>query len=208
MADFWAISSAVGVFLLACLSPGPVWAVITTTAIGSSRKLALFRGLGVAAATFSWAAIAMLGVGGLVGQFQWLQALLQIAGASYLVWMGARMLHSVWRRAPLVIDASSQLHGGGWDAVRSGYITSITNPKAAAFFGSIFVTMLPPEGSALLQIGTVLALTVASAAWHCALGVIFSTASVQKGHSGAKSKIDTILGVVFIGLGIRLVAAR
>jgi hypothetical protein len=35
-----------------------------------------------------------------------------------------------------------------------------------------------------------------------------STAPVQKGYSGAKSKIDTILGVVFIGLGIRLVAAR
>ena len=53
-----------------------------------------------------------------------------------------------------------------------------------------------------------LALTVASAAWHCALGVIFSTASVQRGYSGAKPKIDTILGVVFIGLGIRLATAR
>src|SRR5687767_13365524 len=179
MADVWAIASAVGVFLLACLSPGPVWAVITTTAIGTSRKAAVCTGLGVAAATFSWAAITMLGVGGLVGQFQWLQSLLRIAGASYLVWMGARMLHSVWRPAPLSIDASSQLHGGEWDAFRSGYITSITNPKAAAFFGSIFVTMLPPEGSVALQVGTVLALTVASAAWHCALGVIFSTASVQ-----------------------------
>ena len=180
MADVWAISSAVGVFLLACLSPGPVWAVITTTAIGTSRKAAVCTGLGVAAATFSWAAITMLGVGGLVGHFQWLQSLLRIAGAAYLVWMGARMLHSVWRPAPLLIDASSQLHGGEWDAFRSGYITSITNPKAAAFFGSIFVTMLPPEGSGPLQVATVLALTVASAAWHCALGVIFSTASVQR----------------------------
>ena len=208
MADVWAIASAVGVFLLACLSPGPVWAVITATAIGTSRRLAVVTGLGVAAATFCWAAITMLGVGGLVGQFQWLQSLLRIAGASYLVWMGARMLHSVWRPVPLSIDASSQLHGGKWDAFRSGYITSITNPKAAAFFGSIFVTMLPPEGSVPLHVGTVLALTVASAAWHCALGVIFSTASVQRGYSAAKPNIDAILGVVFIGLGIRLATAR
>jgi threonine efflux protein len=208
MADVWAISSAVGVFLLACLSPGPVWAVITTTAIGTSRKLAVFTGLGVAAATFCWAAITMLGVGGLVAQFQWLQSLLAIAGATYLVWMGARMLLSVWRGAALSIDASSPLHGGEWDAFRSGYITSITNPKAAAFFGSIFVTMLPADGSALLQVGTVLALTVASAAWHCALGVVFSSPSVQSGYSAAKPNIDTILGVAFIGLGIRLAATR
>lgn len=59
-----------GVFLLACLSPGPVWMVITSTSIAASRRAGVLTGLGVAGATLTWATIAMLGLG-LLAQLAW-----------------------------------------------------------------------------------------------------------------------------------------
>lgn len=51
------------VFLLACLSPGPVWVVITSTSVAVSRRIGIHTALGVAAATLTWSTIAMLGLG-------------------------------------------------------------------------------------------------------------------------------------------------
>jgi len=42
------LSGIAGVFLLACLSPGPVWVVITSTSIAVSRRAGILTGLGVA----------------------------------------------------------------------------------------------------------------------------------------------------------------
>ena len=60
---------AAGVFLLACFSPGPVWAVIASTAVAVSRRAAVLTGLGVSAATLTWATVTMLGFAGLVARF-------------------------------------------------------------------------------------------------------------------------------------------
>lgn len=45
------LAGIAGVFLLACLSPGPVWLVITSTSVGVSRRAGVLTGLGVAGAT-------------------------------------------------------------------------------------------------------------------------------------------------------------
>lgn len=45
-----ALGEIAGVFLLACLSPGPVWVVITSTSIAVSRNAGVLTGLGVAPA--------------------------------------------------------------------------------------------------------------------------------------------------------------
>ena len=97
---------------------------------------------------------------------------------------------------------------GGWTALRRGYLVSITNPKAAAFFGSIFVITLPAHVPGWVYVAAVVLLAVLSAGWHCGLAVVFSVASVQAGYRRAKAKIDAAIGVVLIALGFRLAVSR
>ena len=80
------------------------------------------------------------------------------------------MLFAAGKHAP-VAPPRNKAPLNGRRAFRSGYATSITNPKAAAFFGSIFVSVLPPDCPASIQVTTVIALTAASAAWHCGLAL-------------------------------------
>lgn len=194
-----------GVFLLACLSPGPVWVVITSTSIAVSRRAGVLTGLGVAGATLTWATLAMLGIG-LLTQLAWLTVAIKLAGAAYLVWIGCRMIAGAHRPAP-VAGSMPSAHGG-WVALRRGYLSSITNPKAAAFFGSIFVVMLPTHAPGWVYGAAVILLAVLSAGWHCGLAVVFSATPVQAAYRRAKTRMDTLVGAVLIALGIRLAVSR
>ena len=113
------LGSIAGVFLLACLSPGPVWVVITSTSITVSRKAGVMTGMGVAGATLTWATSAMLGLG-LLAQPAWLTVAIKLAGAAYLVWIGCRMILGARRPAPAAGTMPSTQHGG-WIALRRGY---------------------------------------------------------------------------------------
>jgi threonine/homoserine/homoserine lactone efflux protein len=201
-----ALGGIAGVFLLACLSPGPVWVVITSTSIAVSRSAGVLTGLGVAGATLTWATLAMLGLG-LLAPFAWLTIAIKLAGAAYLVWIGCRMIAGARREAPVAGSLSGEGHGA-WTALRRGYLSSITNPKAAAFFGSIFVVMLPAQAPGWVYVAAVVLLTALSAGWHCGLALVFSVAPVQAGYRRAKARIDTVIGVVLIALGVRLAVSR
>jgi len=195
-----------GVFLLACLSPGPVWVVITSTAMSVSRTAGILTGLGVAGATWTWATVAMLGVG-LLARLAWLSMAIKLAGAVYLVWIGLRMM-AVARRPVLPAGLVSGEHRAGWTALRRGYLSSITNPKAAAFFGSIFVVMLPAHAPDWVYAATVMLLTALSAGWHCGLALVFSVGPVQAAYRRSKARIDTAIGAILIALGVRLAVSR
>jgi threonine/homoserine/homoserine lactone efflux protein len=202
-----ALGGIAGMFLLACLSPGPVWMVITSTSIAVSRRAGVLAGLGVAGATLTWAAIAMLGLGVLLAKLAWLSTAIKLAGAAYLMWLGLRMIAGARRPAPAPGSLPAATRGG-WAALRSGYLASITNPKAAAFFGSIFVVMLPADAPGWAHAAAVLQLAVLSAGWHCGLAVVFSVPSIQAGYRRAKARIDTAIGAVLIALGFRLAVSR
>lgn len=195
-----------GVFLLACLSPGPVWVVITSSSIAKSRKVGVLTGLGVAGATFTWATVSMLGLG-LLAQLAWLTTAIKLAGAAYLMWIGFRIVAGARRPAP----TAGSLPGAtdrGWTALRRGYLASITNPKAAAFFGSIFVVMLPTQAPSWVCALAVILLTLLSAGWHCGLAIVLSVAPIQAGYRKAKARIDTAVGIILIALGVRLAVTR
>ncbi len=205
--DLTAPLAATGLFLLACLSPGPVWAVITTTALRHSPKRAMAVGLGVASASLVWASLAMVGLGGVLARLEGLYLVLRLAGAAYLIVLGLSLLRAAWRGqgAP---DGGAEAALGGFAAFRRGFLTSMTNPKAAAFFSSLFVVVLPADLPLVARVLTVVMIGAASALWHCGLAFVFRAAAVQRGYQRLKRGIDALTGAVLIALGLRLAVTR
>lgn len=201
-----ALTGIAGVFLLACLSPGPVWVIVTSTSIAVSRRAGVLAGLGVAGATLTWATVGVLGAGVLLAGLAPLATTLRLAGAAYLVWIGLRMVFKARDLAPLPGSLSST--AGGWVSLRRGYLASITNPKAAVFFGSIFLAVLPAHAPGWVYGTAVVLLTLLSAAWHCGLALVFSIAAIQARYRRAKARVDTVVGVLLIALGGRLALSR
>jgi threonine efflux protein len=192
-----------GVLLLSIVSPGPNFVIVTSTAV-ASRRAGLATGLGLAAASGTWACIAIAGLSFIVTHVAWVGTVLRLAGASYLVWLGVKMLLTA--RQPLQVSA--QANGSGWTAAKKGYVVSMTNPKAIAFYGSIFALMVPAGAPQWLNISVVVLAVVLSCLWYCSMALLASHPTVRGFLVRRKAALDSVVGVVLIGLGGRMLAGR
>ncbi len=200
------LATIAGLVLLGCISPGPNFLVVTSTAMSVSRGAGLAAGLGVALASLTWASLAVAGLALVLQQAAWLLTALRFAGAGYLVYLGIKII--LGARKPMPIPGKSGAAASAASSVRNGFLTSMTNPKAAAFFGSLFVVTLPVGAPAWVY-GAVLAIVTAlSAAWHCGLALFFSLGPVQAAYRQFKAAISTVMGGVLVLLGVRLLVAR
>nr|WP_184143548.1 LysE family transporter [Paraburkholderia atlantica] len=192
-----------GVLLLSVASPGPNFLIVTSTAI-ASRSAGMMTGLGLAAASGTWALLAIAGLSLIVTHVTWLGAVLRIAGALYLIWLGIKMI--VTARRPLSAGVGSA--ASGWAATKRGYFVSMTNPKSIAFYGSIFALMVPVHAPLWLDIAVVALSIGISCAWYCAMALLASHPAVRRTLVRRKAVLDTAAGVLLVGVGGRMLAGR
>ncbi|MGS0896931.1 LysE family translocator [Burkholderia stagnalis] len=192
-----------GVLLLSIASPGPNFVIVTSTAV-SSRRAGVMTGLGLAAASGTWAAIAIAGLSVLVTHVAWVHTALRLAGAAYLIGLGLKMIATA--RQPL--PASAPAAASDWHAAKKGYVVSMTNPKSVAFYGSIFALMVPAHAPAGLDAAVVVLSIAISAAWYCAMALLASHPSVRRLLVRRKAVLDTTAGLLLMGVGGRMLAGR
>jgi threonine efflux protein len=194
--------------LLGAASPGPTFMVVTSHAIGGSRRSGLLVVCGVLLASLAWALLAALGLAAFIARFPTVYTVLQLAGAAYLIWLGARMLAGAVRRGAEPAGPVRTAAVSGWRVVRAGFLTNMTNPKSAAYYTSIFVVMIPAEAPGWLFIAAVCVALLVSATWWVAVACLFSVPRAQRAYARARRAIDAVMGGVLIALGARLVLSR
>ncbi|HEF4772001.1 LysE family translocator [Burkholderia multivorans] len=192
-----------GVLLLSVVSPGPNFVIVTSTAV-ASRRAGVMTSVGLAAASGTWAAIAIAGLSLLVTHVAWVHTALRIAGATYLLWLGAKMIATA--RRPLAL--STEPGRSGWRAARNGYVVSMTNPKAVAFYGSVFALMVPAHAPAWFAAAVVGISIAISGAWYGAMALLASHPTVRGLLIRRKAVLDTTAGVLLMGLGGKMLAGR
>lgn len=201
------LAGIASVFLLACVSPGPSFVVISSTAIAVSQRAGMLIGLGVAAATLTWAAAVMLGLGILLAQAAWLYNAIKLAGVAYLIYLGLRLILAAGReRASMDMRPAPPMTAMRY--VGKGYLVAVSNPTAAIFFGSIFSAMLPPAAPIWVYATAVGLVTAVSGIWHCGIAVVFSVQSIQAAYRRMKRRIDALAGTILVLLGLRLAISR
>jgi threonine/homoserine/homoserine lactone efflux protein len=120
----------------------------------------------------------------------------------YLLYVAIRL----WRSsgAALVGRASSV---SSWAAFRRGFLTNITNPKVALFFGSVFATSFPAAPSPILQASAVAMVVLNALCWHTLLAYLFSRERVRAAYSRTRGVANRIASVTMGALGLSLLVA-
>lgn len=209
MNDLLRLSWIAGVLFLGVLSPGPNFALVTSTAMTVSRRAGMLTGLGLAAASCTWTLLAVAGIGLVLARFPAIAVTVGTTGAIYLVWIGIRMIARAGKPIP---DANHPERSGtaatGVAAAGKAYLVSMTNPKAIAFYGSIFTVMVPVSAPRWFDAAIVLIAALVSASWYCGLALLFSQAATRRVFARGRTAIEAVMGVVLIGLGGRLLFSR
>jgi threonine efflux protein len=211
------------VYLVALVSPGPNFFMITQLSLAGRRRLGAASALGVGTGSTIWATLAMLGFAAVLQKIDWVYNGIRVAGALYLIYFGFKLLRAGVKRtkgmsgtpgdpadtAPGLSDLPSADDAGAYlRAWRRGLITCITNPKSCAFWTSVFATMMPTHAP-LWFCGTVLAtISLMSAGWYGSVALMFATERTQRGYRKLRRPIDALCGAALIGLGAKLAAER
>lgn len=196
------------VHFLATVSPGPNLIVVSSHASGVSRKAGLLAGLGIVLGSLTWASIMALGLGVVLAEFPSLYAALQYGGAAYLVWLGLRMILDGIRNRYRGIEASAPRARSARSIVLAGYLVNMTNPKAIAYWTSLFVVLIAPDSPVWLFVAVALIGAAVSASWWALVALAFSTGAVRRWFTLTRRYIDFAMGGALVVLGLRLATGR
>ncbi|MEV4052494.1 LysE family transporter [Amycolatopsis sp. NPDC049688] len=192
-----ALGTVLLAYLPAAISPGPNFVLIAHTAAAGTRRAAVAVALGVVAAGGLLAAVAVFGLGALLAREPWLATALRIVCGAYLAWLGLRL----WLTAKSPETAPPDARG---NAFRRGVLSNLTNPKAAAFFGSVLTAALPPTEPTAVKAAAVALIVAASAAWHLSVALLFSSPATRRWYAHAKPALNRVVGTVLVVLGVTL----
>jgi threonine/homoserine/homoserine lactone efflux protein len=94
-----------------------------------------------------------------------------------------------------------------WGHFSAGILTSLGNPKAILFYGSLFAAALPADAAMGLRMTGALLILATSVAIHAGLASVLSIDRVRLGYLRLRRPIDRVFGVLFVVFGIRLLAS-
>jgi threonine/homoserine/homoserine lactone efflux protein len=203
LAQFLAVSAIV------IVTPGPDTALTIRNTLLGSRRSGIFTALGVVTGQATWALATAIGVAALLAASEPAFTAVKLAGAAYLVFLGAQALLAALRHRPRAGVAGERRRLPATVAFRQGVFSNLSNPKMAAFFPALLPQFAPSGGAsfpALLALGLVFcSLTLV---WLAAYAVAVARAGDFLRRPRIRRLTEALTGAVLVALGFRLATER
>jgi RhtB (resistance to homoserine/threonine) family protein len=204
--------SALTTYLIAItlltLTPGvDTMLVIRNTARGGWRDGAA-SSLGICSGLFVHATISAVGISVILLQAAWAFSTLKLAGAAYLVWLGACSWRKVFKRDSFqVVNGMTSGSFRLRRSLREGFLSNVLNPKTAVFYMAFLPQFINPTHSALAQSLLLAALHfIIAMIWQCLLALMVKQLKRWLQRPAISQCFDGITGTVMIALGLRVAA--
>jgi threonine/homoserine/homoserine lactone efflux protein len=195
------LAAFLGVSAVVIVTPGQDTALTIRNTLLGGRRSGVTTAAGVVSGQLVWAFAASAGLSALLLASEPVFMTIRLAGAAYLVLLGAQALLAAVRGMHSDHLPTSRRRA----PYRQGVLSNLGNPKMAVFFTSL----LPQFGSSfavMLALGAVFAsLTLA---WLSVYAVAVAKASGVLRRPPVRRALDALTGVALVALGLRVAAER
>ena len=199
-----------GVSALVIVTPGQDTALTIRSTLLGGRRAGVLTALGVSTGQAVWTLAASAGITALLLASQPAFLAVKLAGAIYLVFLGAQMLvHALCRTQDPVRIARPGTSLSSPIAYRQGVVSNLGNPKMAVFFTSLlpqFTRESGPRFAAFLALG--LCFCVMTAIWLTAYAFAVARAKDVFQRPRVRRLVDGLTGAVLVALGLRLASEQ
>lgn len=202
--------------ILLNLTPGTDTMYIITRSVSHGSVAGFYSVLGIISGILVHTVFAALGLSIILINSPLAFTIVKYIGASYLCYLGIKMLMSkqpsllanhLPKSSPSV-PANSIAH---WQIYKQGVLTNVFNPKVALFFLAFFPQFINPSyaHSALSFLILGLSFALTGFVWCSCLALLASkfSANLRK-NPAIEVLLNKISGVVFIGLGVKLLTEK
>ena len=206
--EFWhGFLLITGIHLLAAISPGPDFIFVSQQTLSRGRKAGMICALGVALGLGIHITYSVLGLAVVIAQASWLLTAIKIVGGAYLIWLGVHGLRAKAKKEVTEVRKIEVAPQSPLKTLWKGFLCNVLNPKAPVYFVSVFTVVLSPD-MPLWQLAIYgVWMMVLQFAWFAVVAFLLSIPSVNGQFQRARHWIDRVLGVVMVGLGIKVVSS-
>ncbi|WP_329339633.1 LysE family transporter [Streptomyces sp. NBC_00663] len=190
--------------VLAVIAPGADFAMVVRNSYLHGRRTGVLAATGVAAGVLVHVTYTMLGVGLLIASSTFLFTIIKLVGAAYLVYIGVRTFRA---RGEVEVDLETRSDLTPLQALRSGFLTNVLNPKTTLFVVSTFAQVVSPGTPVYRQVGYGLFMSLAHLLWFGVVAVFFSHDRMRTLMLRGQKILNKVIGSVLAGLGISLAFA-
>ncbi len=191
--------------IIASLTPGPAILAVCGTAIGSGTRTALVQIMGTQLGNTLDAAIALLGITTLLSADARFFVGMQVAGASYLFWLGFQSIRNVYGRDGESNPTVAPISISAMEAIKRGFLVQLFNPETMLYW----FALLPPflsntstiSARALQLVGIGMAIDAVAMGLYATL--IGSARSLLASSTAAR-RFQLTCGIVYVLAGTLL----
>lgn len=197
-------------FLLAALilaiTPGPGMAYVVARIAAGGRAEGLASCLGTGLGGMLHVLSAALGLSLVAARSALAFSVVKYVGATYLVYLGVRMLLNRDRAA----DGGQVAARGAWRALGEGIVVEVLNVKTALFFLAFLPQFVSPAGPVMPQLVLLGGICVALNTLVDVAAVLLAARLLasDEARAGRARLLTGLSGVTMVGLGAYLALAR
>ena len=218
--DHFELYSVAIITLLAVISPGPDFAMVSKVALLKGRRAGILCALGIGAAISVHLAYTLIGLGVIFANNIWVLNTLRYLGALYLIWLGVSALwpdiKRLFSRSKAFqsidtphqeqrdLNTSKKAQSGFW----MGFTCNALNPKTMLFIVSLFSQVISDNTPLIIELGYGFYIAFAHFVWFGLVACLLTSVKVQKKVLVFKIWIERVTGVFLSSFGIRLLAGE
>ena len=188
--------------LLAVISPGPDFALITRQSFLYGRTSSIYTSLGIASGILVHIFYCIIGLNFLLTNNNVL-FYIRILCAIYLFYLGIKSLLSYNIKSNDNLKIEYDIVGiSPMVAYRDGFITNVLNIKATFFFLSLYIYI----DTASIAIRTLYGLwmSIITGLWFILLSIILTSKKIKENTYNYQFYINKLMGIVLIYLAIKI----
>lgn len=191
------------IHLLAVMSPGPDFAMVSRNSLIYSRKIGIYSAVGLALGILVHVTYSLVGIGLIISKSIVLFSTIKLLGAGYLIYIGYKSLKSKPHNLKNE-QLSEQKDMDKFAAIKMGFLTNALNPKATLFFLSLFTQVIDPKTPFIVQLLYGIEMSIMTFAWFALLASVLSHHMIKAKFAAMHHKIEKVFGIILIALGIKI----
>lgn len=197
----WPLFLIGSVSLLAAMSPGPDFILVTKHSLLGSRRAGIYTALGVGIGVALYGLLALLGMVA-IWQDPFIYQGIKYIGSIYLLFLGIQLV--VKKQDKLFLpQLGALLELSAKKSIIKGFLGNILNPKAGLFVFSIFSQIVPPDQTSFYKSIVALEITLVTLGWFVALVFLLTSPKIRQKFLYFQPFIRKIMGLLLIFLGIQ-----
>lgn len=202
-----AILTVALIHLLAVVSPGPDFIMVLRNSLVYSRRSGVYAAIGLGLGILVHVTYSLAGIALIISQSVLLFSFVKYLGAAYLIYVGIKSLRAKRSSDPTIETEQQKVDLTKWQAIRSGFITNATNPKATLFFLSLFTLVIEPSTPFGVKLIMGIEMATVTFLWFALVALLVSHRVVRKRVTNVQHYIERCMGGILILFGIKLASA-